>query len=467
MGNTESNNSNENYNKDEIERRRLKQLEIISQLNNQQNIQKKNTNRKPVKKNNHLDNIEVQNMLLKNKTMQKQFINKLNEEIKNNNIQNKKNNYNKVNDYLNNLDVIENDYDNNSEQLYINQGYVPQNKVVFSREDAEDNFKKKEKQLESEFKKDEKKRKQIFIEQQKIRRKQYESQLKNFDESSINPLELFQLQPNFNLDELKRMYKKLALVTHPDRPKGSEKKFQLVTKAYLSLLEKYKISQADKQYLDLRNDSKDYLDNQNQNFQNRHMQNESDFDVDLFNKIYTENKLHDVNDTGYEDWMKNNSYDTEEITQSEVFSNKFNLDIFNQTFQNSKSSQEVIKYEEPEQLCSSSINCTELGQDNISDFGRTINSYNELGYTDYKQAYTQKNILNPGQVKKKEYTNLEELKNDRSRVSFQMSEADARNAQLKEMKKKELEQQRMERLKRNDEAIFNHYSKVHKMFLKN
>ena len=63
------------------------------------------------------------------------------------------------------------------------------------------------------------------------------------------------------------------------------------------------------------------------------------------------------------------------------------IGIFNQTFQNSKSSQEVIKYEEPEQLCSSSINCTELGQDNVSDFGRTIKSYNELGYTDYKQAY--------------------------------------------------------------------------------
>ena len=66
--------------------------------------------------------------------------------------------------------------------------------------------------------------------------------------------------------------------------------FKLVTKAYLSLLEKYKISQADRQYLDLRNESKDYLENQNQNFQNKNIPNESDFDIDLFNKIYEENK---------------------------------------------------------------------------------------------------------------------------------------------------------------------------------
>ena len=56
--------------------------------------------------------------------------------------------------------------------------------------------------------------------------------------------------------------------------------------------------------------------------------------------------------------MKNNEYDTEEITPSEVFSHKFNLDVFNQTFQNKKSSKDVIKYEEPQMLVSSSINCT-------------------------------------------------------------------------------------------------------------
>jgi len=466
MGNAESNQTPQNYNKEEIEKRRLQQIQIMNQLHNQQNKTKGNNSYIKPKKNNHFDNIEVQNMLLKNKTMQKQFLNQVNKEIQTEQKKTKKEDYSKINNYITNLDVIENEFDPNKEQLYVNQGYIPQNKVVFSKEDAEKNFKNKEKQLEAEFKKDEKRRKQVFLEQQKTRKQQYNSQLKTFEKSNIDPYELFKLSPNFTIDELKAMYKKLALVTHPDRPNGSEQKFQLVTKAYLSLLEKYKISQADRQYIDLRNESSEYLKNQNQSFQNVDIPKESDFDINLFNKVYNENRLEDVNDDGYENWMKNNEYDTEEITPSEVFSHKFNLDVFNQTFQNKKSSKDVIKYEEPQMLVSSSINCTELGQDNVSDFGKNITSYNDLGYTDYKQAYTNKNIINPGTINSKNYKNLEDLKNDRSKISFQLSEAEARNQQLKQMKNKELEEHRLERLKTRDQQIFDNYSKVHRMFLK-
>lgn len=465
MGNNESNLSSQNYDKDEIEKRRLKQIEIMNKLRLEQELSRKQPS-KPIKKNNHLNNIEVQNTLLKNKTMQKQFINKLNEEVKKSQNINKNQNYNKVNSYLKNLEVIENELDEHKSNLYINQGYIPQNKKVFSREDAEKTYKNKEKLIDEEFKQDEKKRRQIFLEQKEIRKKQYESQLKKFNDSSIDPYKLFQLNKNFTLDQLKNMYKKLALVTHPDRPNGSEQKFQLVTKAYMSLLEKYKISQADKQYLDLRNESQDYIENQHHSFQNVNIPKESDFDIDLFNKIYTENKLNDINDSGYDNWIKENHFDTEDITPSEVFSNKFNLDVFNQTFQNKKSSKDIIKYEEPQSLVSSSINCTELGQSDISDFGKNINSYNELGYTDYKQAYTHKNTINPGSVNTKNYKNLEELKNDRNRISFQLSEAESRNMQLKEMKKKEEEQLRLERIKIRDQEIYDNYTKVHRMFLK-
>ena len=60
----------------------------MNQLRNQQNKTKGNNNYIKPKKNNHFDNIEVQNMLLKNKTMQKQFLNQVNKEIQ---IEKKKN----------------------------------------------------------------------------------------------------------------------------------------------------------------------------------------------------------------------------------------------------------------------------------------------------------------------------------------------------------------------------------------
>ena len=465
MGNTESNiDQNQNYDKEQIEYRRSKQQEIMNKLRIQQNNSK---TKYPIKKSNHLDNLEVKNTILRNKTMQKQLFNKMGDEYKKHKNKIKSNEYSNVNNYLDKLDILEPDYENNNDRLYINQGHIPENKVVFSKEDSQKKFKKSEKLLEKNFKQDEKKRRLLFLEQQKKRRSQYDSEIKHFDKSNIDPYELFNLKKDFNLDDLKSMYKKLALVTHPDRPNGSEEKFQLVTKAYLSILEKYKTSQADKQYLDLRDESNTYLETQkNNSFKNIDIPNEKDFDVNLFNKIYDDNKLEDENDLGYNDWIENNQYDTEEIQPSKVFSNKFNLDVFNQTFQTTKKPKDIIKYEEPQSLYSSSINCTELGQSNISNYGKNINSYNELAYTDYKQAYTTGNIINPGDINHKNYKDLEDLKTDRNKVCFQMSESDARNQQLKLMKEKEHERVRLDRVKNRDQDIFNNYSKVHKLLLK-
>ena len=46
------------------------------------------------------------------------------------------------------------------------------------------------------------------------------------------------LSPNYNADELKNAYKRLAIQFHPDRPSGNKDKFQLITKCYMSLLER-------------------------------------------------------------------------------------------------------------------------------------------------------------------------------------------------------------------------------------
>ena len=218
MGNTESNN---NYNKEQLEYRRLKQIEIMNKLKKES---KNNSNYETkIKKKNHINNIEIKNTLRNNKTMQKQFINKISHEYNNLQTNNKDKEYNNVNKYLTNLDISETD--NTDEQLYINQGNTPPNKVVFCREDAEKNYKDKEKKLEEEFKKEEKKAKHIFLETQKRRKEQYKSEINKFEKSNIDPYQLFKLDKNFTLNQLKSMYKKLALVTHPDRPSGSEENF--------------------------------------------------------------------------------------------------------------------------------------------------------------------------------------------------------------------------------------------------
>lgn len=454
MGNTQSG---------DLDKNKIEQLKILQEIKNQsqiiaenqKNILKSNTNNSSA--NNSNINPEIRRTLLKNKHMQAQVLNKLNNDLLRQNFRNKNKNYNKVNNYLTNLNVLETDEQDNN--LYINQGYSSQNTINFNKDDAEQNFKIKEKKIEQEYKNDEKKRRLIFLEQQKKRRETYKKELKNFEESNIDPYELFNLTKNFTLDELKSSYKKLALITHPDKPNGSPEKFQLVTKTYLSLLEKYNVSQADRQYLDLRNSSRDYIENQSKTFD----PDSKDFDIDLFNKLYSENKLEDANDYGYEEWCLDNQFDSDEIKQSSLFSNKFNLNVFNNTFQNKKSTKDVVIYREPESLVSSKMNFSEIAEENISDFGGKTNN---LNYTDYKQAYTTNSKINPGNIKRKNYNNLTDLKNDRSKIVFNLSESEAKNQHLKKLKEEQQELYRRELIKKKDQQIFNQYEKINRLMLK-
>ena len=91
MGNTESNN---NYNKEQLEYRRLKQIEIMNKLKKES---KNNSNYETkIKKKNHINNIEIKNTLRNNKTMQKQFINKISHEYNNLQTNNKDKEYNNI-----------------------------------------------------------------------------------------------------------------------------------------------------------------------------------------------------------------------------------------------------------------------------------------------------------------------------------------------------------------------------------
>ena len=111
---------------------------------------------------------------------------------------------------------------------------------------------------EAAYKIEEDKRRNEFAERQRQRRLQYQSTLSDLEKSNIDSLRLFQLQKNYTLDELKVAYKKLAMKTHPDKTGGNAEQFQLVTKCYMSLLEKHKNREAEKPFNDLRTGSKSY-----------------------------------------------------------------------------------------------------------------------------------------------------------------------------------------------------------------
>jgi curved DNA-binding protein CbpA len=393
--------------------------EIESKNNNSDNLKKVNKN--------HFNNIELQKTVMNNRTMQKQLLDKVKAELSNKNSKINKDNYSQVNDYLTNLNL--NQYERHQVQDYlnINDGYLePNNKK------ADDLNKTRKEKLNENI--------------------------------NIDYNYLFGLNKNFTLDELKASYKKLVIATHPDRPNGSEKKFKLVSEGYKQLLEELKKKEVDKQYVELRNQSKEYMENQ-KNEINVNITNKDDFDIKIFNKIYKENRLSDVNDTGYESWIKSNSFDTEEITKT--FKGNFNINRFNNSFSYTKKNNEIIKYQEPQALdLTSKLGCTVLGLDNISSFSKQEMKNKDLNYSDYREAYTTLNTINPGDVKFKKYKNVDDLKSDRKNISFELSDEDRQNVYINKKKQELLEKKRQSKIQSNDQQIFDNYHKINKILIK-
>ena len=329
---------------------------------------------------------------------------------------------------------------------------------------------------EAAFKLEEARRKAAFLDKQHQRRAQYQSKLMELEKHNIDALKLFQLAPNYTLDELKAAYKKMAMKTHPDKPTGNKEQFQIVTKCYMSLLEKYKNRESDKQFTDLRTASKTYIEDQKQsNERSKHMDKDK-FDVKLFNKIYEQNKLWDSNDDGYGDFMKS---EESPDPPTEVFGNKFNLNIFNTTFENHKdklsanSQNQIQLYNEPSELVSSATGFTEIDifAKKVDDFSKPlpvagVGSKNELAYTDLKTAYTGRGaFIDPSKVEYKTYKSVDELKRDRGNIRFDMTPEQQREYELRKMRDIEAEEHRQSLIRERDNAIATTYGKIHEKML--
>ena len=320
---------------------------------------------------------------------------------------------------------------------------------------------KKEEIYEREFRKEQEERERNFRQQQRQRRDEYEEQIKNF-KSNVDPYRLLQLNKNYTLQQLKDAYRKLALITHPDRPGGSNQKFQIATKAYMTLLEELKKQETNKSHTDLRNESKNYFSNQqNQPRQNIKLDKDK-FDIRMFNKIYDENKLYSTEDDGYEDWMKQTKYDSDDIKKNQVFSDKFNLNVFNSVFdkniQNDK--REIVEYKEPQAMNSGGNQCVVLGQDKISNFSGS----SSIGYTDYREAHSTQRLVNPNTVQRQNFNSLNEIKAARTNIPEATPADIERMEQQKAMDMKK-EEDRQARLQQNDQRVFDNYNRIHDMML--
>ena len=330
---------------------------------------------------------------------------------------------------------------------------------VYNKKDFYDQEKKREEQ----FIRSQNIRKKMFEEKARRRRTEFETSLNEVN-NNIDPYQILGCNPNCNIEEIKKSYRNLALKHHPDRG-GNAENFQLITKAYLSLIEEYKKKQGEKNYMDLKNSSTNFVKEQSNNPKQNVQMNSDNFNIKLFNKIYTENRIADPNDEGYDNWLKDNN---DEEEQPKIFSEKFNINVFNSVFENSKNSgntQDIIEYKDPTPTnINNELAYNNLGEGNISDFSGNSNN---LNYTDLKYAHTKTKLIDTRNVNIKNYNNVEDLEKDRSNVRYEMDEDELVEYQLKKKREELDEYERRKRLSNYENKHFDNYNKVHKMLIGN
>lgn len=288
----------------------------------------------------------------------------------------------------------------------------------------------------------------------------------------IDPYKILGISKNYNETSLKKAYLKEAMKTHPDRG-GSQDAFQRVSIAYTLLQKKLKEQENNHSHNELRDGSKKYMDTQaNQPRLNTKLKDK--FDVDVFNKIYDDNKIEDIYDEGYGSWMSDNSL-TDKKTEK-LFQNGFNKDMFNSTFEQYKKEQlqkhhnegTLVKYENPETRISmkNQDSLVTLGQGKITDFSGTAN---DLSFTDYKKAFTHGATLgiDPSFVNtNNRATSIRGIKTERSNLSYNMTKEDEQNLSLQKIKEQNEEQKRIDRLTVFDRKHGESYEKIHSMLLR-
>ena len=294
-------------------------------------------------------------------------------------------------------------------------------------------------------------------------------QLPPAPKQKLNPYQILNLPKQYDEKTLKKAYLKAAMKSHPDRG-GTQAKFQLVSIAYTLLTKKLKEKDNSHSHNDLREMSREYTQHQiNQPKVNVNMTD--NFDVDVFNKIYEENKIPESFDEGYGSWMNSNS--VKEREQNKMFQNGFNKDMFNHTFEKYKQEQskqkgsQMVQYNEPETRISISNqdSLMTLGQGKVANFSGTTDN---LSFTDYKQAFTDgSTLIDTSAIDISGRSgSINQIKAQRSNISYTLSPEDEQRLSLQKLEEQKAEQNRIQRLQVYDQRHGQAYEKIHSMLLR-
>tara|TARA_Y100000590_G_scaffold179768_1_gene204935 strand:+ start:29325 stop:30485 length:1161 start_codon:yes stop_codon:yes gene_type:complete len=285
----------------------------------------------------------------------------------------------------------------------------------------------------------------------------YLLQLSKYNESNYNPQEILRLNNNFTLDELKSAYRHFSLMTHPDRPNGSEISFNIVNKAYVDLVKHIELKKEDKPHNELRNNSKSYIKEQNSN-NKQDSRIKGSFNINEFNKYFNNDKIETPEDQGYQNWL------TESTNDSVKYDKSFNTESFNEFYINNvrENSKSVVKHTIPKELCSHNNNYQELGISKVSNFTGNAGS---LNYSDIIEALSNSNIAN-NVSKRENYNSISHLESERNNISS-LTDSEIHEIERVKALENEEEKQRQYIIQQQDNKNFERYDKINSIMLQN
>ena len=358
-------------------------------------------------------------------------------------------------------------YQQNNDYNYQIQPIEATSLDMFNVNETIKNIDEIEKKELDNFNKLEIERRQRFESEQETRRKRLNNMIDDF-EKKYNPYNILGLNEQCSAREAKVNYRKLALKYHPDKNGGkTDYEFKLITQSYYYILNKINNSQKHQNKISQDVTYQEYEDTVNEPKHNIHLDKDN-FNLNKFNKVFDQYKIGSTYDDGYGNLMKGGPRSEKDIELNDnqsVFGKKFNKEIFNMNFNKMKSNQstEIMEYQEPMALNSDSGNCVELGTGKLDNYGSNSAG---LGYTDYKQAHYENNMINVNDIKVKQYKNVKDLQHARSRLSYNMSEKDKELERIRTNQREQNEQRRKDRLERNDKMVFNQYNKVNQLLIR-
>jgi curved DNA-binding protein CbpA len=295
------------------------------------------------------------------------------------------------------------------------------------------------------------------------------------DFTLLNPYEVLEVKKNFTWNELKESYKQTALLTHPDKEGGNRIVFNFVTECFKILAEEYKSRNANKSFVDLKNEAKVAFQSHNRE-ENIPAPITGDNFNEKFNKTFDMCKIEDdEQDFGYGDTMVESTKVREDFSQTNFFENKkFDNSSFNSLFNKNTPPppKQLTKYKEPEpMILAKTISFTEIGGKKPDDYSSGIerSSKNDLIYADYKIAYNNVRLVDEESLVKsmKDFKNVEDYEMYReSRLKKGLTSKEKQYFEQKKLKEEQEEYERLERIKQNDIKIKLNNDRASRLFIR-